>query len=313
MAERDPVLDYCQEAIEQGSKSFAGAARLFDAATRESAVLLYAWCRYCDDAVDGERLGRRTGIPGGDVKERLDWLQRTTRAALRGDEPAHPAFAGLQRVVRRHAIPDRYPLELIEGFAMDVAGRSNPEIADLCEYCYHVAGVVGMMMASVMGVREPVALHRASDLGLALQMTNIARDVIEDAQVGRVYLPLAWLAQEGLCAADVLDPARRPALARVVRRLLAEADRYYHSGGRGLAWLPFRSAWAVAAARRVYRAIGRGVLSRGASAWDERVVVPRRRKLALMARAFLDAGYARTLGQRETHRGGLWTRERSAD
>lgn len=309
----DRLLARCREAIRLGSLSFAGAARVFDPGTREAAYLLYAWCRHCDDQIDGERLGLRTGDPAeaADAQRlRLAGLVDLTRRVLEGESVPDPAFQALGRVVRQHGIPAIYPFELLEGFAMDVDGRRYRSLEDLLQYCYHVAGVVGLMMAHVMGVREETALRRAADLGLALQLTNIARDVVDDARAGRLYLPLEWLEQAGIEPGAVALPENRERLAGVVRRLLDEAERYYASGDLGLRSLPLRSAWAVAVARGVYREIGRLVRSRGAAAWEARAVVPRRLKLAWLARGLAQALSARTLGrwQQESPRTNLWTR-----
>jgi phytoene synthase len=303
--------------IRDGSKSFFGAARLFDPRTRESAFLLYAWCRHCDDQVDGEALGFRQG-PGARLpaQERLARLLDETRRALRGEAAGDPVFQALQRVTARHAIPERYPLELLEGFAMDVEGRRYASPEDLFLYCYHVAGVVGLMMAHVMGVREAATLQRAADLGIALQLTNVARDVLEDSAVGRVYLPLVWLDEAGVPATAIAERRYRPALVRVVARLLAAADGFYASGDEGIRQLPFRSAWAVATARGVYSEIGARVRRLGERAWDERIVGPRRRKLTLLAvglaQALRAAGWRRRIS--EPPRPALWRkREPSLD
>jgi len=315
---RDPLLETCRDIIVRGSKSFAGAARLFAPDTREAAYLLYAWCRYCDDQIDGETLGFRTGDPSKDQKGQQDRLRRLrdlTHRVLEGRPVEDPVFMALQRVVERYRIPGRYPLELLEGFAMDVDGRRYGDIEETTTYCYHVAGVVGLMMSHVMGVREDATHRRAADLGIALQMTNIARDVVDDARVGRVYLPLRWLEDAGLAPADLLDGSRRERLAGVVSRLLREADRYYASGDLGIRRLPFRSAWAVAVARGVYWEIGRKVRARGRDAWNERAVAPRLRKGYWLARGLLTAALAPRLARwrREEPRRGLWTRLPEAD
>lgn len=235
---------------------------------------------------------------------------------MRGEPASDPVFQALQRVALRHEIPERYPLELLEGFAMDVEGRRYATAEDLFLYCYHVAGVVGLMMAHVMGTREGETLQRAADLGIALQLTNIARDVVEDAAVGRVYLPLEWLREEGIAPEQVALPCHRPAVARTVARLLAAADHFYASGDEGLQALPLRSAWAVAVARGVYSEIGARVRRRGERAWDERVVVPRSRKLLAVAvglgRALHSVGVRRR--QKAAPRPALWRkRQHSLD
>jgi phytoene synthase len=168
------------------------------------------------------------------------------------------------------------------------------------------------MMAYVMGARGEDTLDRASDLGIAFQMTNIARDVVDDAEAGRVYLPGDWLRGAGVPPGEIAHQEHRPVVSSVVARLLAEADRYYASAEVGLARLPFRSAWAVAAARRVYRDIGRLVRERGPRAWDRRASTGRRRKILLTLAAAGDAVAATRDGARRLSvpRDGLWTRPR---
>jgi phytoene synthase len=306
----DPVVEHSREMIRVGSRSFAGAARLLSASTRDSVYMLYAWCRHCDDRIDQQDLGR--GGPGdaSNVEERLHELERETRRALDGEEVEHPAFVALQRVAKRHRIPRAHPLELLHGFAMDVEGRRYATLEESLDYCYHVAGVVGVMMAHVMGVREPATLDRAADLGIALQMTNITRDVLDDAAAGRIYLPERWLAEAGVPAAEIAEPRHRAALAAVVRRFLAEAERYYDSANRGIPRLDLRSAWAIATARGVYRDIGLLVAKRGPHAWDSRTVVGGSRKVwrALLggAQALTAVGLRRRLP--EPPREGLWNR-----
>jgi phytoene synthase len=307
----DPLVARSRAAIERGSKSFAAAARLFDPKTREGAILLYAWCRHCDDRVDEQALGFRTGRASPEsAAERLADLERETRRALAGEPVAEPAFAALQEVVRRHHIPERHPLDHLKGFAMDVEGRRCETLEDCCLYCYHVAGVVGVMMAHVMGVRGEDTLDRAADLGIAFQMTNITRDVVEDAEAGRVYLPGDWLRETGVPPGEVGHPEHRAAVHAVATRLLDEAERYYASAEVGLGRLPFRSAWAVAAARRVYRDIGRLVRERGPRAWDRRAGTGPARKAFLVLVAAWDAVNRHRARGAPVSREGLWTRPR---
>lgn len=273
-----------RETIQKGSQSFAAAAALFDPQTRADAEMLYAWCRHCDDVIDGQALGHdREMLDQAEVEQRLVDLYARTRAALAGEPMDDPAFAAFREVARRRAIPEPYPIALIDGFAMDVEGRRYETIEDTLDYCWHVAGVVGVMMAIVMGVKpdDLATLRRAQDLGLAFQLTNIARDIVEDAQNDRVYLPADWLAQAGVPETAIADPQRRAAVAGLARRLVELAEPYYASARWGLRGLPVRSAWAVAAARGVYREIGVKVVARGAAAWDARVSTSTAEKLWL--------------------------------
>jgi len=306
----DHIVIESKRRIERGSKSFAAAAKLFPRATRHDAYMLYAWCRYCDDVVDGQDFGFRARDSGpGGCATRLACLRDKTERALAG-EAQEPVFEALARVSAKHEIPARHPLELLDGFAMDVEGRHYETIEDTLDYCYHVAGVVGVMMAMIMGVRDQATLLRACDLGLGFQLTNIARDVIEDAQDGRVYLPAGWLAQAGVPADRVADPAYREQVAGVVARMLDLADHYYVSARQGIAQLPLRSAWTIAAASRIYRAIGREVQARGPHAWDDRVSTSGARKLGSLSLGGLDALGVHTLAaiRPVRPRGELWTK-----
>ena len=268
-----------REAIQKGSKSFAAAAALFDAPTRADAEMLYAWCRHCDDVIDGQTLGHGMS-PVADAPARLEALYAQTRAAMAGETPTDPVFAAFQSVALRRGIPERYALDMIDGFAMDVEGRRYATLNELLDYCWGVAGVVGTMMALVMGVRPDAlpTLRRAQDLGLAFQLTNIARDIVEDARNDRVYVPGDWLAELGVPRDAVADPAHRAAVAVIAKRLVDAAEPYYASARWGMRDLPVRCAWAIGAARGVYRQIGLDVVKAGDHAWDERVVVSGRMK-----------------------------------
>ncbi len=313
----DPVIADARQRIAQGSKSFAGASRLFAPGVRDDATMLYAWCRYCDDVIDDQTFGfANASASPVSVDDRLADLRARTQAALTASvEPEDPVFAALHRVVRAHDIPHRHPFELLEGFAMDADGRRFATIEDTLVYCYHVAGVVGVMMAMIMGARDRLVLQRASDLGIAFQLTNISRDVADDAHAGRIYLPLEWLSNAGIDVdAAVADPAmlledrHRAQVAAVVERLLRMAEDYYESAGYGLRALPTRSAWAVAAAKNVYREIGRKVLKDVEASLARRTVVWRPAKVWMFAAAGGEVlGAATASGQGTPQRNGLWT------
>ncbi len=275
----DQLLAHAEHSIAVGSKSFAAAARLFDAPTRRSAVLLYAWCRHCDDVIDGQEAGHNAVlISPAEARLRLANLQRQTEAACADQPVDQPAFAALREVARRHGIPRAEAFDLLEGFAQDVSACRYQTLDEVMVYCYHVAGVVGLMMARVMGVHDAHVLDRACDLGLAMQLTNIARDIVDDAKVGRCYVPQAWLAELGVSAEDLADERHRAAVTTMARRLVAHAEPYYASAKAGLSALPLRSAWAVATAGQVYRRIGQKVDSAGVKAWDGRLSTSKREK-----------------------------------
>jgi 15-cis-phytoene synthase len=277
------------ETIRKGSKSFHMASRLFDRQTRERAWLLYCWCRHCDDQCDGQKLGERTVEAVGSAAE----VEALTRHVLAGGKVGQLPFDALAEVLAECAIPHRYLLEHLQGFALDAEGWRPQDEADLLRYCYHVAGAVGCMMAVVMGVPpdDEETLRRASDLGIAFQLSNIARDVRDDHQAGRCYLPAQWLQDHDIDSRDPLRPDQRERLVLLVQRLCSLADRYEASARQGVAALGFRSRWAILSAAGIYGRIGRRVSAMGPAAWDRRVIVARREKgaiiLASLGRAML--------------------------
>ncbi|USI74360.1 phytoene/squalene synthase family protein [Sphingomonas morindae] len=309
MSDRAALVAYAERTIAAGSKSFAAAARLFDPATRERAMLLYAWCRACDDLADGQALGHgMTRVTDGAA--RVARMRALTAAALAGTGTGEPAFDALAIVAAETGLPARFAEDLLAGFALDAEGWAPADEADLYRYCYHVAGAVGCMMAVVMGVdpAETGVLDRACDLGLAFQLANVARDIGEDAEAGRCYLPADWLDEAGVARTALADPTSRPALAMLARRLAERAGRYEASARVGAAALPFRSAWAVLAAAGIYGDIARAVAARGEAALTRRVTTSRTAKLGWVARAWLQARRRHAVAPRP--RTGLWTRPR---
>jgi phytoene synthase len=277
---REELVAAAGETIRVGSRSFYMASLLFDRATRERAWLLYCWCRHCDDLCDGQSLGLGSSAPSGSTAE----AEVLTCRVLAGDVTLQLPFDALGAVLRERPIPHNYIFDHLQGFALDTQGWRPRDEVELLAYCYHVAGSVGCMMAVVMGVEPEDEQTRsaASDLGIAFQLANIARDIREDRDAGRCYLPASWLAEAGLDAVDPLRRDRREHLVILVQRLVELAARFERSARAGVPKLPFRARWAVLAAARIYGTIGRRVAALGPSAWDRRVVVPRRRKLAYL-------------------------------
>ncbi len=204
----------CRAAIREGSRSFYAASRLLPAAIRKGAFGLYAFCRLSDDAVD-------LGAGSTDALERLrDRLERVAE----GRPLPHPADRAMADLMRRYAIPRAIPEALLEGLTWDAEGRTYETLEDLFDYAARVAGTVGVMMTLMMGERSPEALARACDLGVAMQLTNIARDVGEDARLGRLYLPRQWLSEMGIdCKSWLADPVPSDAIRVAVARLLDAA------------------------------------------------------------------------------------------
>jgi len=268
----DPAA--CRALMRGGSKSFFAASLLLPARVRAPASALYAYCRLADDAIDQD----------ADPQARMRGLQTRLDAVYRGEPGDEPADRALAYVVHGFGLPRTLLDALLEGFVWDTEGRRYETLSDVFAYAARVAGTVGAMMALVMGVRTDSALARACELGVAMQLTNIARDVGEDARNGRLYLPRRWLAEAGVDAQELLrNPRFSPALGSVVQRLLREADILYRRAGLGIGELPRDCRPAIDAARNVYAEIGRQLERDGLDSVSRRAVVPGARKLALVA------------------------------
>lgn len=278
----EQALVQCRDMISIGSKSFSLASRLFGKESQAAAFFLYGWCRFCDDQIDQAK-------NQDEADRNLKDLRKSTELCFGSEPLSHPVFIAFQHVTRRYQIPQVYPLELLEGMAMDVQGYRYETLKDLKLYCYRVASTVGLMMVHIMRVSDERALKNASDLGMAMQMTNIARDVFEDYSLGRIYLPREWLREVSLSEEQFAAPENREKVAQLVRRLLDEADPYYASGREGLVYLPLRAALAVAAAGSVYSQIGETVRARGSRAWESRTIVPQWKKWIALARGVFTA------------------------
>jgi 15-cis-phytoene synthase len=269
-------LQACRTLMRGGSKSFYLSSLALPARVRAPASALYAFCRVADDAIDN---GTDTAAALADLCARLD-------AVYAGAPRNEIADQALAAVVREAQLPRVLLDALLEGFAWDAEQRRYETIEALHDYAARVAGTVGAMMALVMETRDALTLARACELGVAMQLTNIARDVGEDARHGRLYLPLSWMREAGLDPqAWLAAPQFDARLARVVARLLAEAERLYARAECGVIGLPRDCRPAIQAARLVYAEIGHALEAAGLDSVQRRTVVPTRRKLALLTRA----------------------------
>lgn len=304
------VLANARDAIARGSKSFALASRLFDAPTRDRAMLLYAWCRHTDDVIDGQVLGEGRSDDRRPPAERLAEVHWQTERALAGNPAPGTPYEALARVVGETGMPARFPRDLVHGFRIDMEARPFLTFDDTLTYCYHVAGCVGVMMAIIMGVRpddRPV-LERACDLGMAFQLNNIARDVVEDAMNGRRYIPDDWLASVRLTPDSFAFGRNRRQLARLVARLVFKAEEYEASARHGTAALGNRAAWAVLAAARIYGGIGRKVRRLEEAGLEQRVSTSKAEKARAVALALVDMAMRRRRWPMPgPPRDGLWT------
>ncbi|WP_019954352.1 15-cis-phytoene synthase [Yoonia vestfoldensis] len=251
---RPDDLAHCHDMIRHGSLSFHAASKLLPASIRDPALALYAFCRLADDEVDE---GTHQAGAVLRLQERLDLAY----AGRPRNAPEDRAFAA---IIEEFDMPRALPEALLEGLAWDAAEYRYTTLSGVRDYSARVASTVGAMMCVLMRVRDPDALARACDLGVAMQLTNIARDVGEDARMGRIYLPLDWLAEAGIDPLNfVRDPLPSDAVRSMVKRLLAEADRLYLRSESGINVLPLKARTGIWAARLIYAGIGKQVRQNG--------------------------------------------------
>lgn len=274
-------IAHCREAIRHGSLSFHAASKLLPGSVRDPALALYAFCRLADDAVD---LHDEKPAAVLTLRDRLDLIY----AGRPRNAPADRAFA---RVVEDFEMPRALPDALLEGLAWDAMGRRYRTLSDLRSYSARVAAAVGAMMTVLMRVRDAEALARACDLGVAMQLTNIARDVGEDARERRMYLPLDWLQSAGIDPdAYFADPLPLPEVRDMVRRLLREADRLYTRCEPGIHRLPLAARPGIFAARHIYAGIGGAIQRNGHDTVSYRAHTYRVQKLGWLGISIVRTG-----------------------
>ncbi|MGV3633338.1 MAG: phytoene/squalene synthase family protein [Pseudorhodoplanes sp.] len=269
-------IEDCRERLRGGSRSFYAASLLLPERICAPASALYAFCREADDLIDSA--GREAGYAVALMRERINRIYLGSPQRRIADQ----AFA---KVIEQFAIPRALPDALLEGFLWDADERRYETLDDLECYAARVAGSVGVMMTLVMGRRDAATLARAADLGVAMQLTNICRDVGEDALAGRLYLPVSWLRAAGIDPDDFLKrPVFSPALGDIIRAVLCRAEVLYRRSAPGIAALPIACRPAIHIARILYSEIGREIERRGFDSISSRAVVPGSHKVQAVAR-----------------------------
>lgn len=257
--------------MQSAGKTFAFATRFFPAPMRPEIARLYAFCRAADDIADGE----------AQPAEKYRRLERFERAFLDDWQAGRDGVFGAAALFHRHGIPVRHAIDLLAGMRSDIEPQGYASFEQLRRYCYNVASTVGLMLCGVWGVRDPAALARAEALGVAMQLTNIARDVGEDARRGRLYLPAPWLAAAGLAAEEVLAGRFSDRVACAVEHTLQTAETHYEAGLAGVAALPPYARYPVTLAAVTYRDIHRVIRKHGHDVITRRAATGLPRKLWL--------------------------------
>ncbi|RBA23444.1 presqualene diphosphate synthase HpnD [Herminiimonas fonticola] len=211
--------DYCQQKAAQSGSSFYYSFLFLKADRRRAITALYAFCREVDDTVD-----ECTDV--GIARTKLSWW-RGEVAAITSGTPTHPVAKALQPHLATFSIDTQHLLAIIDGMEMDLDQTRYLDFPGLQKYCWHVASVVGILSAKIFGVTNPQTLEYAEKLGLAFQLTNIIRDVGEDARKGRIYLPVNELQQFNVTAADILNARHSENFEKLMQFQAARAQKYY--------------------------------------------------------------------------------------
>jgi len=268
---------YCADKAAQSGSSFHYSFRLLDPARRTAITALYAFCREVDDAVDE--------VADPDVaRVKLAWWRTEVDALFKGS-PHHPVAMALLPVVRRYGLPEAHLQTVIDGMQMDLDTVRYLDFAGLELYCHRVAGVVGLMSAEIFGYADPATRGYARDLGVAFQLTNIIRDVGEDARRGRIYLPQDDLARFGVASSDVLRAKSSPEFTSL---MAFEVDRARSWYDRALGQLPAsdrRAQRAGLAMAAIYRTLLDEIARDGYQVLDRRIALTPLRKLWIATRA----------------------------
>tara|TARA_Y100001954_G_scaffold30167_2_gene27745 strand:- start:164 stop:1081 length:918 start_codon:yes stop_codon:yes gene_type:complete len=287
------------ESLAQNGESFHWAKRFLGKKMGSEAARLYAFCRLLDDMADGD-------IENGPAR-----LVKIRAALIAGDTTADPALTSFAPLMQDQEFPLPVLIALIDGLLDDQ--REQVIIADeaeLLRYAYRVAGTVGLLMCHVLDCHDPDAKAHAIDLGIAMQLTNIARDVLEDAHMGRRYLPTTWTGdlspQQIVTAADNPNSDDALIITNAVKRLLEMAERFYTSGAKGFASLHWRAHMSIAIAAKVYRQIGVQLADQD-YAWHEgRQITTRTTKLICSLKA-ISGLFKRISRRKHEHNSNLHT------
>ncbi|XZE51599.1 phytoene/squalene synthase family protein [Planctomycetaceae bacterium SH139] len=250
--------------IEEHSRSFSLATRFLPPHVRDDVKALYAWCREVDNAVD-------EAASKSEASKALSMLKEDISRIATGEATLHPASEWLKPLILQRGVNPEHALELIAGMELDLNGFQVGTASDLRRYCYHAAGTVGLMMVRLLGASDPRADAHAVALGTAMQMTNIARDVREDAELGRSYLP--GIQRPLTC--------EQTEIATAVKQVLHSAESEYRIAIDGLKYLPRDCRRAIHLALVYYREIGRQIKRNNFSVMAGRTIVSKFRLAGL--------------------------------
>lgn len=268
---------YCERISRERAKNFYYSFLLLPRPKRQAMCAIYAFMRECDDRSDG---------PGAALEKVVQWRAELD-AALAGDVPDHPVWPAFADTARRYNIPARYFHEMIDGVASDFETKTVATFDELYRYCYLVASIVGLTIIHIFGFEDPKALELAEKCGVAFQLTNILRDVREDAASGRVYLPSDELARFGVQPEELNQSRLTPSLRDLLQFEGTRARRYYDQSRPLLGLVHSDSRTALWALIEIYRRLLDRIQAEGYPVLERRVSLPAREKIGIVLRAWL--------------------------
>ena len=283
------AYDYCRRVTRKSSSNFYYAFRLLSSERHNALCALYAFCRFMDDIADQQE-SAVVPLPGGNRKEKLAALLGSWRDELRhcyAGTPRHPISQALADAVQRFPIRQEYLAGIIDGVEMDLTRTRYSTFAELYEYCYRVASLVGLACIEIFGYRNPSAHEYAVHLGVAFQLTNILRDVGEDARRGRIYLPAEDLTRFGYTEEELFAGAYTDAFVRLMSFEGRRAQEYYDAAARNLAPEDQRSLVAAEAMHLIYARLLDALIARQFNVFGTRVALAPTSKARLAVTAWV--------------------------
>ncbi|MEJ2052901.1 MAG: phytoene/squalene synthase family protein, partial [Calditrichaceae bacterium] len=271
------AFKYARAQTANYSRSFYLSSAMLPKEKRWDTYALYSFCRYADNIVDNPR--------NRSVEELIDevnYMAKELRIAYRNGESEHPIVKPLINVALKYNMPIEYPLELLEGVKMDLVQDRYNTFDELYLFAYRVAGVVGLMMTYVLGYTDESAFKYAEDLGIAMQLTNILRDIQEDKNMGRIYLPLNEIREFGLTEEDFFKENMNDSMYKFIRFQVKRANQYYHHANDGIKMLSRDSQFAIYAASKIYQSILLKIEARHFNPFLGRVFVNQGKKFLIL-------------------------------
>lgn len=259
------------------AKSFYFSARILPTDRRWATYAVYGFCRYADNLIDSPR-----GRTREELFAEVEALRQELTICHRTGESEHSVMRAFAPVMKRYSIPLEYPMDLLKGVTMDMERDRYERFDELYVFCYRVASVVGLMMTCVLGYKDASAFEYAEKMGIAMQLTNILRDVQEDKNMGRIYLPNEDLRTFGVSEDDILNERISPELRKCMKFQVERAHHYYDEGDKGIMLLPKESQYAISSASKIYRGILRKIEERDCNPFLGRVFVPQQKKIGIL-------------------------------